>query len=279
MWLFCLIPTYLVSQTVLPIVSDLRILSGKACNASNVILKVSKQTVSRDKKATFRILTSLRSRWDERQNLVWMLVCIGVSNRRTVGLLFFKIKQDSHQLGSFSSIFAPVKHVCHCFCLHRFHRELTAGASPDWTVTTVWHWHWKLAEWFDCWIYLFWRTTFKAGRRLKVFPFGSHESGTWGAGAVQTPENLRTLRTVCRWTHCAAWMILWCLWRSSPVIFPQNKGFNAQWWSHWGKTFKPSLLRLQVHAPPSAGALQLAWKRSHMPVDVMWTITACNLVN
>ncbi|XP_039974640.1 m-AAA protease-interacting protein 1, mitochondrial [Xiphias gladius] len=30
--------------------------------------------------------------------------------------------------------------------VYEFHRELTRGASPDWTVTTVWHWHWKLAE-------------------------------------------------------------------------------------------------------------------------------------
>ncbi|XP_044063046.1 m-AAA protease-interacting protein 1, mitochondrial [Siniperca chuatsi] len=30
--------------------------------------------------------------------------------------------------------------------VYEFHRELTRGASPDWTVKTVWHWHWKLAE-------------------------------------------------------------------------------------------------------------------------------------
>ncbi|KAM9352990.1 m-AAA protease-interacting protein 1, mitochondrial [Symphorus nematophorus] len=30
--------------------------------------------------------------------------------------------------------------------VYEFHSELTRGASPDWTVTTVWHWHWKLAE-------------------------------------------------------------------------------------------------------------------------------------
>lgn len=30
--------------------------------------------------------------------------------------------------------------------VYEFHRELTRGASPDWTVATVWHWHWKLAE-------------------------------------------------------------------------------------------------------------------------------------
>lgn len=30
--------------------------------------------------------------------------------------------------------------------VYEFHRELTRGASSDWTVTTVWHWHWKLAE-------------------------------------------------------------------------------------------------------------------------------------
>ncbi|XP_049902226.1 m-AAA protease-interacting protein 1, mitochondrial [Epinephelus moara] len=30
--------------------------------------------------------------------------------------------------------------------VYEFHRELTRGASPDWTVTTVWHWHWKQAE-------------------------------------------------------------------------------------------------------------------------------------
>ncbi|XP_071326213.1 m-AAA protease-interacting protein 1, mitochondrial [Trachinotus anak] len=30
--------------------------------------------------------------------------------------------------------------------VYEFHRELTRGASPDWVVTTVWHWHWKLAE-------------------------------------------------------------------------------------------------------------------------------------
>ncbi|KAM4581378.1 m-AAA protease-interacting protein 1, mitochondrial [Odontesthes bonariensis] len=34
--------------------------------------------------------------------------------------------------------------------VYEFHRELTTGASPDWTVTTVWHWHWRLAEGFDC---------------------------------------------------------------------------------------------------------------------------------
>ncbi|XP_074508955.1 m-AAA protease-interacting protein 1, mitochondrial [Sebastes fasciatus] len=30
--------------------------------------------------------------------------------------------------------------------VYEFHRELTSGASPDWTVETVWHWHWKQAE-------------------------------------------------------------------------------------------------------------------------------------
>uniref|UniRef100_UPI0037E86EED m-AAA protease-interacting protein 1, mitochondrial n=1 Tax=Semicossyphus pulcher TaxID=241346 RepID=UPI0037E86EED len=30
--------------------------------------------------------------------------------------------------------------------VYEFHRELTRGASPDWMVTTVWHWHWKMAE-------------------------------------------------------------------------------------------------------------------------------------
>nr|XP_020496084.1 m-AAA protease-interacting protein 1, mitochondrial-like [Labrus bergylta] len=30
--------------------------------------------------------------------------------------------------------------------VYEFHRELTSGASPDWTVTTIWHWHWKMAE-------------------------------------------------------------------------------------------------------------------------------------
>lgn len=30
--------------------------------------------------------------------------------------------------------------------VYEFHRELTRGASPDWTVTTVWHWHWELAK-------------------------------------------------------------------------------------------------------------------------------------
>ncbi|XP_027142039.1 m-AAA protease-interacting protein 1, mitochondrial isoform X1 [Larimichthys crocea] len=27
-----------------------------------------------------------------------------------------------------------------------FHGELLKGTSPDWTVTTVWHWHWNQAE-------------------------------------------------------------------------------------------------------------------------------------
>ncbi|AWP15661.1 Hypothetical protein SMAX5B_018111 [Scophthalmus maximus] len=30
--------------------------------------------------------------------------------------------------------------------VYEFHQELTRGASPDWTVTTVWHWHWTLAK-------------------------------------------------------------------------------------------------------------------------------------
>ncbi|XP_034554344.1 m-AAA protease-interacting protein 1, mitochondrial [Notolabrus celidotus] len=30
--------------------------------------------------------------------------------------------------------------------VYEFHRELTTGASSDWTVTTIWHWHWKMAE-------------------------------------------------------------------------------------------------------------------------------------
>lgn len=30
--------------------------------------------------------------------------------------------------------------------VYEFQREVTTGASPDWKVTTVWHWHWKLAE-------------------------------------------------------------------------------------------------------------------------------------
>lgn len=29
--------------------------------------------------------------------------------------------------------------------VYEFKRELTYGASPDWTVITVWHWHWTLA--------------------------------------------------------------------------------------------------------------------------------------
>ncbi|XP_028281391.1 m-AAA protease-interacting protein 1, mitochondrial isoform X2 [Parambassis ranga] len=29
--------------------------------------------------------------------------------------------------------------------VYEFQRELTMGAYPDWKVTTVWHWHWKLA--------------------------------------------------------------------------------------------------------------------------------------
>ncbi|CAL1612313.1 unnamed protein product [Knipowitschia caucasica] len=29
--------------------------------------------------------------------------------------------------------------------VYEFRRELTKGASPDWTVITVWHWHWTLA--------------------------------------------------------------------------------------------------------------------------------------
>ncbi|KAK7886174.1 hypothetical protein WMY93_025795 [Mugilogobius chulae] len=29
--------------------------------------------------------------------------------------------------------------------VYEFRRELTQGASPDWTVITVWHWHWTLA--------------------------------------------------------------------------------------------------------------------------------------
>uniref|UniRef100_A0A3Q0QXZ0 Si:dkey-82o10.4 n=1 Tax=Amphilophus citrinellus TaxID=61819 RepID=A0A3Q0QXZ0_AMPCI len=32
-----------------------------------------------------------------------------------------------------------------CISGPRFHRELTRGASSDWTVTTLWHWHWKRA--------------------------------------------------------------------------------------------------------------------------------------
>ncbi|XP_078143445.1 m-AAA protease-interacting protein 1, mitochondrial isoform X3 [Centroberyx gerrardi] len=30
--------------------------------------------------------------------------------------------------------------------VYEFHRELTRGAPPDWTVTNVWHWPWKMAE-------------------------------------------------------------------------------------------------------------------------------------
>ncbi|XP_074538950.1 m-AAA protease-interacting protein 1, mitochondrial [Halichoeres trimaculatus] len=30
--------------------------------------------------------------------------------------------------------------------VYEFHRELTKGASPDWIVTTLWHWHWAMAE-------------------------------------------------------------------------------------------------------------------------------------
>ncbi|XP_010772360.1 uncharacterized protein C2orf47 homolog, mitochondrial [Notothenia coriiceps] len=30
--------------------------------------------------------------------------------------------------------------------VYEFKRELTKGAYPEWKVTTIWHWHWKLAE-------------------------------------------------------------------------------------------------------------------------------------
>ncbi|KAM8733910.1 m-AAA protease-interacting protein 1, mitochondrial [Acanthopagrus schlegelii] len=30
--------------------------------------------------------------------------------------------------------------------VYEFHKELTRGASPDWMVETIWHWHWKAAE-------------------------------------------------------------------------------------------------------------------------------------
>ncbi|XP_029307756.1 m-AAA protease-interacting protein 1, mitochondrial [Cottoperca gobio] len=30
--------------------------------------------------------------------------------------------------------------------VYEFKRELTSGAYPDWSVTTVWHWHWKVDE-------------------------------------------------------------------------------------------------------------------------------------
>uniref|UniRef100_A0A3B5R7E1 Si:dkey-82o10.4 n=2 Tax=Xiphophorus maculatus TaxID=8083 RepID=A0A3B5R7E1_XIPMA len=30
--------------------------------------------------------------------------------------------------------------------VYEFHGELKPGTSPDWMVTTVWHWHWKMAE-------------------------------------------------------------------------------------------------------------------------------------
>ncbi|CAK6959023.1 m-AAA protease-interacting protein 1%2C mitochondrial [Scomber scombrus] len=30
--------------------------------------------------------------------------------------------------------------------VYEFQTELTLGASPDWTVTTIWHWQWKLLE-------------------------------------------------------------------------------------------------------------------------------------
>ncbi|KAM4735168.1 m-AAA protease-interacting protein 1, mitochondrial [Anableps anableps] len=30
--------------------------------------------------------------------------------------------------------------------VYEFHGELKTGTSPDWMVTTVWHWHWKAAE-------------------------------------------------------------------------------------------------------------------------------------
>ncbi|XP_047217267.1 m-AAA protease-interacting protein 1, mitochondrial [Girardinichthys multiradiatus] len=29
--------------------------------------------------------------------------------------------------------------------VYEFHGELKTGTSPDWMVTTVWHWHWKVA--------------------------------------------------------------------------------------------------------------------------------------
>ncbi|XP_061918645.1 m-AAA protease-interacting protein 1, mitochondrial [Entelurus aequoreus] len=30
--------------------------------------------------------------------------------------------------------------------VYEFHRELTGGASSDWTVTTVWHWNWNQSQ-------------------------------------------------------------------------------------------------------------------------------------
>ncbi|XP_004078446.3 m-AAA protease-interacting protein 1, mitochondrial [Oryzias latipes] len=30
--------------------------------------------------------------------------------------------------------------------VYEFHREVTSGASPDWSITTVWHWNWGPAK-------------------------------------------------------------------------------------------------------------------------------------
>uniref|UniRef100_A0A3Q0QXY0 Si:dkey-82o10.4 n=1 Tax=Amphilophus citrinellus TaxID=61819 RepID=A0A3Q0QXY0_AMPCI len=57
------------------------------------------------------------------------------------GTKVFKVDtHDAHNYECCQPALLPV-----CISGPRFHRELTRGASSDWTVTTLWHWHWKRA--------------------------------------------------------------------------------------------------------------------------------------
>lgn len=66
----------------------------------------------------------------------------------------------------------------------RFHRELTRGAAPDWTITNVWHWHWKQAEWFD--------------RRFRKIGHFSHQTN-YTLNCLSIKDNIQLSKTL--WTR------------------------------------------------------------------------------
>lgn len=86
-------------------------------------------------------IVCLRRNW--KPNLVSIQECIDLASSSEVWTN--KLRMFCTNTRTITTVFGLFKSIC--LHLHRFQGELKTGASPDWMVTTVWHWHWKAAEW------------------------------------------------------------------------------------------------------------------------------------